>query len=239
MNGHMPHSPLTLTSAARHAMDRLAADLTRVLGPRLVSVVAYSPTRAAAFADRLTADDLQGLAPLVDRWHQEGLETPLLMTPEEFRRSLDAFPLEYEAMLNRHVVIAGTPPFADVHPSEADLRRACEVQAQSFLIHLRQGWLQAADHHEEQETMLIQSAAPLRALLVNVARLHNVRVEDDAALVAFGEQHVGLPAETLRAILALELHPEQSVVLLSAPEFMNAYLLAAETLWAFVDKWRS
>ena len=235
----MPHSPLTLSSAARHAMDRLAADLTRVLGPRLVAMVAYSPTRAAAFADRLTADDLQGLAPLVDRWHQEGLETPLLMTPEEFRRSLDAFPLEYEAMLDRHVVITGTPPFADVHPSDADLRRACEVQAQSFLIHLRQGWLQAADHHEEQETMLVQSAAPLRALLVNVARLHNVRAEDDAALVAFGEQRVGLPAATLGAILSLEAHPDQSEMLLKAPEFMNAYLLAAETLWAFVDKWHS
>jgi hypothetical protein len=220
-------------------MDRLAADLTRVLGPRLVSVVAYSPTRAAAFAVRLTADDLQGLAPLVDRWRQEGLDTPLLLTPDEFRRSLDAFPLEYEAMLDRHVVIMGTPPFDDAHPSDADLRRACEVQAQSFLIHLRQGWLQAADHHAEQETMLVQSATPLRALLVNVARLHNVHPEDDAALVVFGEQHVGLPGTTLGAILALELHPEQSGVLLKAPEFMNAYLLAAETLWAFVDKWRS
>ena len=235
----MPHAPLTLTSSARRAMDRLAADLTRVLGPRLVSVVAYSPTRAAAFADRLTADDLQGLAPLVDRWHQEGVDTPLLLTPDEFRRSLDAFPLEYEAMLDRHVVIVGTPPFGDVHPTDADLRRACEVQAQSFLIHLRQGWLQAADHHDEQEAMLIQSAAPLRALLTNVARLHDVHPTDDDTLVTFGEQRVGLPAETLRAILSLELHPEQSEVLLKAPEFMNAYLLAAETLWAFVDKWRS
>lgn len=234
----MPHSPLTLTSAARHAMDRLAADLTRVLGTRLVAVVAYSPTRAAAFAQRVTADDLLGLAPLVDRWHQEGLETPLLLTPEEFTRSLDAFPLEYEAMLDRHVVIVGTPPFADVHPSDADLRRACEVQAQSFLIHLRQGWLQAADHHEEQQTMLVQSAAPLRALLINVARLHNVHPDDDAGLVAFGEQHVGLPAATLGAVLALEDHPEHSEALTAAPEFMNAYLLAAETLWAFVDKWR-
>jgi len=72
-----------------------------------------------------------------------------------------------------------------------------------------------------------------------VARLHNVRPDDDAALVVFGEQHAGLPAEMLRAILALESHPEQSEMLLKAPEFMNAYLLAAETLWAFVDKWRS
>jgi hypothetical protein len=220
-------------------MDRLAADLARVLDQRLVAVVAYSPTRAAAFVQSVTADDLQGLAPLVDRWHREALETPLLITPDEFRRSLDAFPLEYEAMLDRHVVISGTPPFADLHPSDADLRRACEVQAQSFLIHLRQGWLHAADHHEEQETMLIQSAAPLRALLMNVARLHGVHPDTDDALVAFGERHAGLPAETLRGVLVLEQHPEQVTALLETPGFMNAYLVTAETLWTFVDKWRS
>ncbi len=67
----MSHVPLTLTSTARQAMDRLAADLARVLDTRLVAVVAYSPTRAAAFVQRITADDLQGLAPLVDRWHRE------------------------------------------------------------------------------------------------------------------------------------------------------------------------
>lgn len=234
----MSQLPLTLTSTARQAMDRLAADLARVLDTRLVAVVAYSPTRAAAFVQRVTADDLLGLAPLVDRWHREGLETPLLLTPDEFRRSLDAFPLEYEAMLDRHVVITGTPPFADLHPTDADLRRACEVQAQSFLIHLRQGWLHAADHHDDQQAMLIQSAAPLRALLVNVARLEAAAHDSDDALVTFGERHVGLPAETLRSVLRLEQHPEQVAVLLEAPEFMNAYLLTAETLWAFVDKWR-
>lgn len=220
-------------------MDRLAADLARVLETRLVAVVAYSPTRAAAFVAQVTAEDLQGLAPLVDRWHRDGLETPLLITPDEFRRSLDAFPLEYEAMLDRHVVITGTPPFADLHPTDTDLRRACEVQAQSFLIHLRQGWLHAADHHDDQQAMLIQSAAPLRALLMNVARLHGVHADSDDALVTFGERHAGLPAQTLRAVLTLEQHPEQVTVLLAAPEFMNAYLLTAETLWAFVDKWRT
>ncbi len=235
----MSQVPLTLTSTARQAMDRLAADLARVLDTRLVAVVAYSPTRAAAFVQRITSDDLQGLAPLVDRWHREGLETPLLLTGDEFRRSLDAFPLEYEAMLDRHVVITGIPPFADLHPTDADLRRACEVQAQSFLIHLRQGWLHAADHHSEQEAMLIQSAAPLRALLVNVARLQNAHPDNDDALASFGEQHLGLPAQTVRGVLVLEQHPEQVTALLEAPEFMNAYLLTAETLWAFVDKWRN
>ena len=233
----MSPTSLTLSSAARQAMDRLAADLTRVFDTRLVGVVAYSPTRAAAFATRLTAHDLQALAPLVDRWHREGLETPLLLTPEEFRRSFDAFPLEYEAILDRHVLIAGTAPFENLHPSDADLRRACEVQAKSFLIHLRQGWLHAADHHDEQATMLAQSAAPLRALLSNVARLSQAGAHDDDTLVAFGEGHIGLPAEVLRRVLSLEHHPDQAGVLLEVPEFMNAYLLTAETLWSFVDTW--
>lgn len=217
-------------------MERQAGDLLRVLGDRFAALIAYGPARTAAFASRITAGDLEALAPLVDRWHQEGLETPLLLTPEEFRRSLDAFPLEYEAIIDRHVLIAGTPPFGDARPADRDLRRACEVQAQAFVIHLRQGWLHAADHHDAQETLLVQSAGPLRTLLSNVARLHGA-TGDDAALVAFGEERMGLPAELIRGVLALEQHPEGAAALLGAPEFMSAYLLTAETLWAFVDTW--
>lgn len=238
----MSRLPLALTPAARQALDRLAGDLTRVLEARFVALVAYGPTRAVAFASRLTADDLQALAPLVDRWHAEGLETPLLLTPDEFRRSMDAFPLEYDAMIDRHVVIAGTPPFGDTRVSDTDLRRACELQAKAFLIHVRQGWLEAADHRHEQQVMLVQSAGPLRALLTNVARLHEtsggVAPDTDEQLVMFGETHIGLPAGVLRGVLALEWHPDQSDQLLDAPDFMNAYLLTAETLWAHVDTWR-
>ncbi len=222
-------------------MDRLASDLRRVLDARFVALVAYGQTRAVAFATRLTADDLQALAPLVDRWHREGLDTPLLLTPDEFRRSFDAFPLEYGAILDRHLLIAGTSPFDDVRPSDADIRRACEVQAKAFLIHVRQGWLHAADHHHEQAVMLEQSSGPLRVLLANVARLSHQDAappETDDALVTFGENHIGLPAEVLRGVLALELHPERAADLVKSPDFMNAYLAAAETLWAFADSWR-
>lgn len=242
----MSRLPLALTPAARQALDRLAGDLTRVLDTRVdtrfVALVAYGPTRSVAFASRLTADDLQALAPLVDRWHAEGLETPLLLTPDEFRRSVDAFPLEYDGILDRHVVIAGTPPFGDTQVSAADLRRACEIQAKAFLIHVRQGWLEAADHVHEQQSMLVQSAGPLRALLTNVARLHEssrgTAPDTDDGLVTFGESQIGLPAGVLRGVLALEWHPDQSRQLLDAPDFMNAYLLTAETLWAHVDTWR-
>ncbi len=216
----------------------MAADCRRVMGDRFVALVAYGPTRAAVFATQLPADDLAALTPLADRWHREGLETPLLLSPEEFRRSLDTFPLEYGALLDCHEVIDGTRPFGDDRPSDADLRRACEVHAKGFLIHLRQGWLHAADRHDEQAVLLQQSAAPLRALLRNIARLTGQAPADDQALAAFGETHLGLPVPVVADILGLDADPAGAGRLLSAPDFMPAYLRTAERLWAHVDQWR-
>ena len=225
---------MDLSSAARQAMGRLAADLTRVFGDRFVALVAYGPTRTAAFARSIRAADLEALSALSARWHYEGLETPLLITPDEFARSLDAFPVEYQAMLDRHVLVAGESPFTGARPSDADLRRACEVQAKSFLIHLRQGWLQASDHGHEQTHLLIESAAPLRALIANVARLKGAPHASDQDIAGFASSIPGVSTELVAGILSLEEDPNRVGQFTSR---MNDYLGLAERLWAYVDGW--
>jgi len=225
---------MDLSQAARQAMARLASDLTRVFGDRFVSLVAYGPTRTAAFASAIRADDLEALSALSERWHMDGLETPLLLTPNEFVRSLDAFPVEYQAMLDRHEIIAGASPFTGQRPSEADLRRACEVQAKSFLIHLRQGWLQASDHGHEQSHLVAESSAPLRALISNMARLRGAAHATDQEIVAFSGSVPGVSAELVANVLSLDIRPDRASHL--APR-MNDYLVLAERLWAYVDGW--
>ncbi|MEO6223132.1 MAG: hypothetical protein ABIP90_07760 [Vicinamibacterales bacterium] len=223
---------MDLSSAARQAMARLAADLIRVFDDRFVALVAHGATRTAAFASAIRAEDLQALSALSDRWRHDGLDTPLLITPHEFARSLDAFPVEYQAMLERHELIAGTSPFTGARPAEADLRRACEVQAKSFLIHLRQGWLQASDHGHEQAHLVAESAAPLRALIGSVARLHGAASHTDQEIVAFAGTIPGVSSEFVAGVLALEERPDR------AEHFtprMNDYLAVAERLWAYVD----
>ena len=86
---------LELSPHSRRAFAALAADLARVFGDRLVAVVAYAPKRAAAFTRTLEAADLDALSVLADTWHRSGLDTPLLLTADEFVRSLDAFPIEW------------------------------------------------------------------------------------------------------------------------------------------------
>jgi hypothetical protein len=227
--------PLALTPAARRAFDRMAADGRRVLGARFVALVAYTPTHAALFAERITAADLDAFGPLAEVWHREGVATPLVLTPAEFRRSVDAFPVEYQAMLDRHQIIAGVDPFGDARVDGEDLRRACEVQAKAHLIHLREGWIEAGGHRAELADLAVRSAGPLRALLTHLARLHDLDTRDDAALAEAASGLAGVPADLTGAILALEDAPAQAAAF--APR-MPEYLEACERLWAFIDRWR-
>ena len=224
---------LELSAHASRAFGRMAADFRRVLDGRFVALLAYGPASGACFATTIGAPDLDALAVLTEQWHREGLDTPLLMTPEEFRRSLDTFPIEYQAMIDRHVVIAGSDPFAGASVAADDLRRGCELQAQSHLIHLRQGWIEAAGHPDELAELIARSADPLRLVLGNLARLMG---DDVQALPAFAERRIEMPADLVAAVLQADRSVEAARALVPR---LAEYVSAAERLWAFVDGWRA
>jgi hypothetical protein len=227
---------LLLPDRSRRAFDRLTADARRVFGDRFVALVAYEVSAGLVFTTSVTPGDLDALAVLVETWHREGLRTPLVMTEEEFRRSVDAFPLEYQAILDRHLVVAGRNPFTGVSLESADLRRACEVQARAQLIHLREGWIEAAGHADELAELLERSAGPLRVLLANVARLNGATGDDPEALARWTESVIGMPGDLVRALLALETAPDRSRALVPR---LPEYLAAVERLWVSIDAWRS
>jgi hypothetical protein len=224
---------LHLAARTRHAFERMAVDLQRVFGDRFVALVASGAHSAVGFATTIAPGDLEALGPLVETWHRDDLETPLVLTPHEFRRSLDAFPVEYQALLDRHDVIAGEPPFAQLVIDRANLRRACEVQAKSHLIHLRQGWVENVGHDERLPALIVRSAPALRALLSDVARLM-VDAEDADPLAGAGV--AGLDLDLVRGILTLEDDPAHARQLTRR---LPDYLAQSERLWTFVDTWTS
>ncbi|MGH9410479.1 MAG: hypothetical protein ACRD1V_13605 [Vicinamibacterales bacterium] len=231
--------------AERRALEALARDLERVTGPRLRSVVAYrghqahGPIHSCAIADALTFQDLAACLPLVDTWHRHALAVPLLLATGELQRTLDAFPLEYAAIAADHLVLRGDDPFASLAVAPADLRRACETQAKSQVIHLREGFLESHGEVRAIARLIAQSAGPFRALLTNLARLPTAgtqidsRTLSDEALAAMAEQHLGVPAALVRDVFAAEGPHASTVVDPSA--LLLRYLDAAQKIWAFVD----
>jgi hypothetical protein len=211
---------MIITDAVR-TLDR---ELRDIFGARLESLVAYASADAAltatlAIVDNLTADDLRACAGRVASWHDAGVATPLLLETREFDRSLDAFPFEFDAILSDHALVSGRNPFDGLRVDPADMRRACEVQARSHLLHLREGFIEAGGRGDALADLVRRSAAPLSALLKSVARLTSAPVADPA----------------LAGVV--QLRNGSSLSSDQARELFPAYLEAVERLTRSIDQW--
>jgi hypothetical protein len=238
------------------AVHRLARDLGEIFGRRLESVVAYGlaaagakpdprahgaahghgePAHTLAIVDALTRTDLQACAGRVAAWHEAGLATPLLLVAREFDRSLDAFPLEFGAILADHAIVSGRNPFDGLSIAAGDLRRACEVQARSHLLHLREGFLETRGRGDALSVLIVRSAAPFAALLTSIARLEGADVRDASAAGRHAERRLEVAGGIVTGVVALagvsEISSEDAV------NIFPRYLDAVERLVAYVDGW--
>ena len=233
----------TLSADDRAAASLLASDLQHVFGQRLHSVVVYglhhravagmgdTPLHTLALVERLTFQDLAACVPRAGVWQRLGLAVPLVLTRDEFQRSLDVFPLEYGDIIAHHTVIAGQAPFEGFAVREADLRRACEQQVKSHLIHLREGFLESGGRPEAVPRLIAASAHPLRVLLGNIARLEGIADGDVEAAAA----QMGSPDPVLGEVLA-SAAVEGTIAEPTA--LLSRYIAAVERLWSAVDAWR-
>jgi hypothetical protein len=122
----------------------------------------------------------------------------LFVAAHEFERSLDAFPFEFGAILADHAVASGADPCHGLRVDPSHLRHACEVQARSHLLHLREGFLETRGRTDALAELLLRSAPPLAALLQSVVRLEDSQAASADAAAAVVERKVGVRPEASR-----------------------------------------
>jgi len=230
---------MQITDAVR-ALER---DLRDLFGSRLQSIVAYSSadgagalTSTLAVVDGVTVDDLRACAARVASWHDAGLDTPLVVAQHEFGRSLDVFPLEFGSILANHVVVVGRDPFAGLNVEPADFRRACEVQARSHLLHLREAYMEAEGRGDRVAELIRRSSAPLAALLASVARLDGLASDD--ALRAARHVEAALHLDPGSFTDVVKLPPSANLSSDAARQLFPRYLDGVERLTGYIDQWK-
>src|SRR5215467_3091206 len=212
--------------AISDAVGALDRDMREMFGGRLRSVVVYAvtdrtpdaPQPTLVIVDALKAKDLRACAAMVLKWHESGLATPLILEASEFERSLDAFPYEFGAILADHMIVSGENPFDGLRVDPEDMRRACEIQARSHLLHLREGYIETQGRSDAIAALIGRSAAPLSALLRSVTRLKGISAADGVL-----GQVAGLNGKELSPEAARRLFPD--------------YLSAVEYLTSEIDQW--
>jgi hypothetical protein len=244
-----------MSSMLPAAVTDLEKELRRVFGTRLLSLVAYGlnargdaptddhgddagrePVRTMAIVESLTEQDLRGCASRIAAWHDTGLATPLIVPAHELERSLDVFPLEFEAISADHVVVAGANPFERATVESRDMRRACEVQARSHLLHLREGFVEAGGNPNALAVLIVDSARPLAALLSGLARLEGRGPLDALAAGRHAERILAVPGGVITDVIALTRAHE--IAAAEAERIFPTYLAAMERLVEYVDRWQ-
>jgi hypothetical protein len=171
------------------------------------------------------------------QWARRRLATPLILPHQEFHRSLDAFPLEYGEIIRAHERVFGPDPFEGVAISREDLRRACETQIKSHLMHLREGYIESAGRPEAVADLVTTSAPAFAALLRNVARLNGGGASDRIGATHDGARLAGLADGIVADMLALE--HKATIPTTDAARIFPEYLAAVEQLARAVDTWRA
>lgn len=229
----------------RHAAALLVTDLRHIFAVRLRSLVAYgpqiegdgdAPLTCLALVDSLDMADLEACARMARQWTRQGLAIPLILPDQEFRRSLDAFPLEYGEILRAYERVFGADPFDGASISRDDLRRACETQVKSHLVHLREGFIEAGGLPQAISALVSTSAPAFGALLRNLARLNGSPSSNRADATREGARAAGLSEGVVTDMLAIERQP--SIPTTDAARMFPQYLAAVEQLARVVDAWR-
>ena len=181
------------------SIDSLAAQLKDIFGDRLKMVAAFGDNASTcAVVQSLTLDDLDRCAAHAAKWNKAGLDAPLFIVEGELRRALDAFPLELSEIIATRRVVAGPDLFAEIVVPKQDLRRACEVQARGHVLHLREGYIEAAGDSKKIAALVSAAMPPFRALVKNVARLDGISPKALVTQLDLDNFEKGFP-EALRA----------------------------------------
>ena len=235
-----------MTDTWRQTARAVATELQAIFGSRLRSVAAYGahvdgqsdgPLTCLALVDTLTIADLDACAGRAAGWRRAHVAAPLILPTDEFRESLDAFPLEYGEILRAHETVHGEDLLAGVAIAPDDLRRACETQVKSHLLHLRESYMEAAGNPIAIAELVKASAPAFGALLRNVARLFGVHSSNRMDTTLEGVRVAGLPEQVVTAVLLLE---QPSTIPQSDPaRLFPDYLAAVERLARTVNSWRT
>jgi len=178
--------PEVLAPAAtrqRPELTRFVSALTGALGERVLAIVVYGPAardedvgdgelNVLVILRDLELATLAAAGPAITRFVGRGLPHPRLVTPESLAAAADVFPIELAEIVERHVLVHGRFPHADLPAVDREhLRLQCERELREKLMRLDEAYVAAAGSERALRRLLVSSYPTFAALFRACLRL--------------------------------------------------------------------
>jgi hypothetical protein len=196
----------------------------------------YSDVNLLCVVERLGADELRALNPVVIWWMQQNQPAPKIFTREELGRSADVFAIELTDLKASHRVLHGEDVFAALDVPMSLHRLQVERELRTNLIRLREGFLVAPQDARSILALMTRSISSFATLFRHT-------------LLVFGEQAPGGKREAIRRLaaqLGFDAAPFEAVLdvregrrgekQLDAPATFRAYLDSVTRVADEVDR---
>ncbi len=127
-------------------------------------VSGISDINSVLVLNKIDMEDLDTLVSL-SRFKKKRIRSPLIMTEEYIRRSLDVFPIEFLDIKLFHKTVFGTDFFERISLDKAQLRIQCERDLKGKLVNLQRGYVSCEGRTREIRSLLLQALPGYFALL--------------------------------------------------------------------------
>lgn len=180
-------------------------------------------------------DFLQFVASLGKKYRKKGIASPLIMTPEYVRDSLDVFPLEFHDFKLIHKTVAGEDLFGGIEIRKDFLKLQCEREVKVRLIGLRQSYVASLGDKGRLAEILSHSVVGCMPLIRGVLYLldRELPVGRHEVIKAF-QALTGVDADIFERLLQLRsgrIRPSKDEL----HRMFGLYHAVLEKVEAFVD----
>jgi hypothetical protein len=231
-------------------LDELVAQLQRVYGAQLRTVVLYGSAAAGehipkrsdhnvlVIVDELTMQHMRTGAAVARAWGEKGNPPPLTLTLAEWRGSADIFPMEYADILERHRVLYGVAPFDGITVDREHLRLQLEHEAMGKLLKLRQGVLAAGGDEKQQIELLAASLSTIMVIFRAVERLHGASPPTDYDRLSRDvAARVGFDVEPFARVVR-HVRGGEKIGSSEVSTVLTGYVGGVQMLVAYLDKYQ-
>ena len=227
--------------------QEIKADYQGIFGPDLLSIILYGSGARGEYIPKksdinflilLTENGIDNLSrafKTVLKWHKSRVSTPLFLSQEYIRSSLDVFPIEFLNLLAHYTVVHGEDALKDLSVEKKFLRLQCERELKGKLLQLREQFMETGGSKAEIEKLIARSVSTFYSIFRALLFLQDQPVPPQShALLSLISHDIGFDSTRFLDILKIK----EGTKKLSAGEavsFMEEYIAQIKKLSAFVD----